>query len=369
MYHQKNGILVDEKNALNFLDIYPYERKDEAAPTVEFTDVNFDHIKYVLTVYTPEYTNGRELSEVKPVSVYLDSDKDKAGIFKGNLFTLPDFSKDGVYALELIAVDKAGNESVLNSNTYMRIVDSDVLAYISNSNAAEKTGWYSFQYENGEPISKRPDNFSDIDIVVLAKTNSQTDIVLRDYNGEEKNTDLQAQTDNSMYGVSVYRYTLKSDYFKENFQEDTDTELYLSVKNENGRIDLGKMHIDNIPPSCNIPNDLKSWHWYYGNESRTITVTNISELLDETMCKVYDNGKAIDFTYSAAEGSLSFTLNGGWHNVGITLEDVAGNTYSVQEVDNIHIGYFWLWIIIIASVIFIGITITIVYFVRKKRYS
>lgn len=147
-----------------------------------------------------------------------------------NLFTLPDFSKDGVYALELIAVDKAGNESVLNSNTYMRIVDSDVLAYISNSNAAEKTGWYSFQYENGEPISKRPDNFSDIDIVVLAKTNSQTDIVLRDYNGEEKNTDLQAQTDNSMYGVSVYRYTLKSDYFKENFQEDTDTELYLSVK-------------------------------------------------------------------------------------------------------------------------------------------
>lgn len=365
----KNGILVDEKNALNFLDIYPYERKDEAAPTVEFTDVNFDHIKYVLTVYTPEYTNGRELSEVKPVSVYLDSDKDKAGIFKGNLFTLPDFSKDGVYALELIAVDKAGNESVLNSNTYMRIVDSDVLAYISNSNAAEKTGWYSFQYENGEPISKRPDNFSDIDIVVLAKTNSQTDIVLRDYNGEEKNTDLQAQTDNSMYGVSVYRYTLKSDYFKENFQEDTDTELYLSVKNENGRIDLGKMHIDNIPPSCNIPNDLKSWHWYYGNESRTITVTNISELLDETRCKVYDNGKAIDFTYSAAEGSLSFTLNGGWHNVGITLEDVAGNTYSVQEVDNIHIGYFWLWIIIIASVLFIGITITIVYFVRKKRYS
>lgn len=92
MYHQ-NGILVDEKNALNFLDIYPYERKDEAAPTVEFTDVNFDHIKYDLTVYTPEYTNGRELSEVKPVSVYLDSDKDKAGIFKGNLFTLPDFLK------------------------------------------------------------------------------------------------------------------------------------------------------------------------------------------------------------------------------------------------------------------------------------
>ncbi len=336
---------------------------------MEFTDVNFDYIKYSLTVYTPEYTNGRELSEVKPVSVYFDSDKDKSGIYEKNLFTLPDFSKDGVYALELIAVDKAGNESILNSNTYMRMVDSDVLAYISNSNAAKKTGWYSFQYENGDPISKRPDNFSDIDIVVLAKNDSDIDIVLRDYNGDEKNTDLTAEIDNSMYGVNVYRYTLKSEYFKDNFQDDTDTELYLSVKNENGRIDLGKMHIDNIPPSCNLPDDLKTWHWYFGEDSRTITVTNISELLDETNCKVYDNGKEIDFIYSETDGSLSFTLNGGWHNVGITLEDVAGNTYSIQEVDNIHIGYFWLWIIIIASVVFIGIIILIIYFVRKKRYS
>lgn len=365
----KNGSLVDEKNSVEFLDIYPYERKDEAVPTVEFTDVNFDYIKYSLTVYAPEYTNGRELSEVKPVSVYLNSDKNKSGISEKKLFTLPDFSKDGVYALELIAVDKAGNESVLNSNTYMRIVDSDVLAYISNSNAAKKTGWYSFQYENGDPISKRPDNFSDIDIVVLAKNDSDIDIVLRDYNGDEKNTDLTAEIDNSMYGVSVYGYTLKSDYFKDNFQDDTDAEMYLSVKNENGRIDLGKMHIDNIPPSCNLPTDLRSWHWYFGDDSRTITVTNISELLDETKCKVYDNGKKIDFTYSKTDDSLSFTLNGGWHNVGITLEDVAGNTYNIQEVDNIHIGYFWLWIIIIASVVFVGIIILIIYFVRKRRYS
>lgn len=81
---------------------------------------------------------------------------------------------------------------------------------------------------------------------------------------------------------------------------------------------------------------------YFGEDSRTITVTNISELLDKTKCKVYDNGKEIDFIYSETNGSLSFSLNGGWHNVGITLEDVAGNTYSIQEVDNIHVGYFWL---------------------------
>ena len=365
----KNGSVVDKKNAENFLDIYPYERKDETVPSVEFTDVNFDHLEYSLTVYMPEYTNGKELSEVKPVSVYLDSDKEKLGTLDKKLFTLPAFDKDGVYALELTAVDKAGNKSVLNSNTYMRMVDSDVLAYIPNSNAANKTGWYSFQYENGTPISKRPDNFSDIDIVVLAKNDSNIDIVLRDYNGDEKSTNLQAQIDNSMYGVRVDRYTLKSDYFKENFQEDTDTELYLSVKNESGRIDLGQMHIDNIPPSCTLPADLKSWNWYFGNDSRTITITNISELLEKNKCKVYDNGKEVDFVYSETEGNLSFTLNSGWHNVGITLEDAAGNTYSIQEVDNIYIGYFWLWIIIIASIVFIGIILLLIYIVRKRRYS
>lgn len=365
----KNGSFVDEKNAVEFLDIYPYERKDEAAPTVEFSDVNFDYVKYSLTVYTPEYTNGRELSEIKPVSAYLDYDEDKSGILEKNIVTLPDFTKDGVYALELIAVDKAGNESVLNSNTYMRIVDSDILAYISNSNADKKTGWYSFQYENGDTISKRPDNFSDIDIVVLAKNDSQIDIVLRDYNGDEKNTNLQAEADNSMFGVSIYRYTLKSDYFKENFQDDTDVELHLSVKNESGRIDLGKLHIDIIPPSCTLPPDLKSWKWYVGDELRTITIMNISELLDETKCKVYDNGKEIEFIYSETDGSLSFTLNSGWHNVGITLEDMAGNVYSIQEIENIHIGYFWLWIIIMVSFISIGTMIPMMYIIRKRRYS
>ena len=168
-YRQKIGSFVDEKNAVEFLDIYPYDRKDESVPTVEFTDVNFDYIKYSLTVYTPEYTNGRELSEVKPVSVYFDSDKDKSGIYEKIYSPCPIFQKMEFTLWNLIAVDKAGNESILNSNTYMRMVDSDVLAYISNSNAAKKTGWYSFQYENGDPISKRPDNFSDIDIVVLAR--------------------------------------------------------------------------------------------------------------------------------------------------------------------------------------------------------
>lgn len=363
----KNGSsVIGNDNEFEFLDIYPYSRKDDPAPTVNFMDLNSDYIKYVLTVYVPEYTNGKELANVKPVRVYLDEDKNKSGKIKGNSFTLPDFIKDGVYALELIAVDKAGNESVLNLNTYMRMVDSDALAYISNSNSNEKTGWYSFQYENGDPISKRPDNFSDIDIVVLAKTDTNIDVVLRDYNGDEKNTNLEASVDDSMFGIGVYNYTLKADYFKDNYQDDTDIELYLSVKNEENRIDLGKMHIDNIMPSCDLPKEFESWHWYFGDDTRTITIDNISELLNVEDCKVYDNGKEIDFQYSSEDGTFSFALEEGWHYVGVTLADVAGNANNIQEKDNIYIGFFWLWIIILSSFIFIGVTIFIVYNVRKK---
>ena len=213
----------------------------------------------------------------------------------------------------------------------------------------------------------KPDNFSDIEIIVIAKSNTNTDIVLRDYNGEEKNTNLQAETEDQLYGISVNRYTLKSDYFKDNFQNDTDIELYLSVKNEGRRIDLGKMHIDNIAPSCELPDEFESWHWYFGEDQRTISVLNINELLDETKCKVYDNGMEIDFNYSSQDKSLTFTLEKGWHNVGIKLEDVAGNINNIQEISNVYVGYFWLWIIGLSSCVIIGASVFIFYLVRKKR--
>jgi len=72
--------------------------------------------------------------------VYLDEDTDKSGRIKGSIFTLPDFTRDGVYALELTAVDVAGNESLLNLNTYARMVEQDVLAYIMDSNPEAKRG-------------------------------------------------------------------------------------------------------------------------------------------------------------------------------------------------------------------------------------
>ena len=130
------------------------------------------------------------------------------------------------------------------------------------------------------------------------------------------------------------------------FDDDTDTNLYLSVKNEGKRVDLGEMHIDSAVPVCVLPEEFSSWHWYFGDGGRTVTLTGISELLDENETRIYDNGSERSFVYSPEEGTLTFTLEKGWHNIGIALSDTAGNINYIQERTNIYIGYFWLWVIL-----------------------
>lgn len=362
----KNGAAVSSDNT-EFLDIYPYFRRDDPAPTVEFEDLNIDHIDYTLTVYIPDDTSSEAETVIRPEEVFLEEDVNQAGRIEGSKFVLPDFAQDGVYALELTAVDVAGNESLLNVNTYARMVDRDVLAYIMESNPEQGTGLYSFQYQNGDAISKRPDNFSDIKIFAVAKKDTDVDIVLRDNNGQEYVTNAHAETDDSVYGMVIYYFTLEADFFKENFQDDTDVQLRLTVKNEGNRVDLGNLHIDNIAPDCDLPEDFKSWKWFYGEENRTITISNISELLDESQCRVYDNGREIEFQYSSESNTMEFTLAKGWHNVGIVLSDTAGNTYNIQERTNIHIGFFWSWIIGagagVLSITAVGVAI---YIVRKR---
>ncbi|ADU75676.1 hypothetical protein M972_112799 [Acetivibrio thermocellus AD2] len=363
----RNGVLADE-NDTAFVDVYPYSRKDDPAPTVEFSDLNIDHIRYNLTVYIPDHTSKEAETVIKPVRVYLDEDTDKSGRIKGSIFTLPDFTRDGVYALELTAVDVAGNESLLNLNTYARMVEQDVLAYIMDSNPEAKTGLYSFQYENGEPISKRPDNFSDIKICAFAKDDTDVEVVLRDNNGDEIKTDATGTIDDSIYGFNIHNLVLESRFFKETFQDDTDIELHLSVKNDGRRVDLGTMHIDNIAPTCELPEEFRSWHWYFGEEERTITVSNINELVDENRCKVYDNGREIDFKYYSDNNTLTFTLGKGWHNVGIVLVDMAGNVNNIQEIRNIHVGFFWLWVIAAGSAVLIAaIVAAVIHNIRKRR--
>lgn len=353
----KNEAFVGEDDT-EFLDVYPYARKDQAVPTVEFEDLNLSHLEYKLTLYIPDYSTP-DVVAVRPSVT--------SGTIEGNKYTLPDFKEDGVYALELVAVDVAGNKSAVNYNTYARMVNQDVLAFIMDSNLEEKTGVYSFEYENGEAISKKPSDFQDLKIFVMSKKASATDIVLRDSNGQEILTNAQCMEDDSIYGMGIYNYLLKSDFFRENFQDDTDVELQLTVKNQGCRIDLGKMHIDNIAPTCVMPGNLESWHWFYGETDRTFKLSSISELVDEEQCAIYDNGQTVPFVYSSEEGTITFTLAKGWHNVGIILDDMAGNANNIQERINLYIGYFWLWIIVALSAIVIAAAICIVIYSRNKR--
>lgn len=362
----RNGTFVGADD-IEFLDVYTYDRREEPSPTIEFSDLNIDHIRYSLTVWVPDYTNSEALPAVKPEKIYLKDDTVKSGIVQGGKFTLPDFTNDGVYALELIAVDVAGNESILNISTYARLVEQDVLAYIVNSNVEHKTGLYSFQYENGTPMSMRPDNFSDLSIFVLAKKGTSVDIVLRDTNAEEIYANAQVDKDNSIYGFTIYNFVLKSDFFKDHFSGDTDVDLHLAVNNDDKRIDLGRIHIDNVAPTCEQPEDFNSWHWFFGEETRIITLSNINEMLDEKNCKVYDNGKEIDFLYSSEGNTVSFALEKGWHNVGIILKDMAGNENNIQEKVNMHVGYFWLWMSAVSFLVIVSTAIFLLIYSRRKK--
>lgn len=362
----RNGSFVREDD-VEFLDVYTYDRREEPAPTIEFSDLNIDYIRYSLTVWVPDYTNSKAMPAVKPEKIYLKDDTAKTGIIKGGRITLPEFTQDGVYTLELTAVDVVGNESILNINTYARLVEQDVLAFIGNSNVKNKTGLYSFQYENGTPISMRPDSFSDLNIFVLAQKNTDVDIVLRDTNAEEIYANAQVNTDNSIYGFTIYNLVLKADFFKDHFSGDTDADLHLAVKNDDKRIDLGRIHIDNVAPTCDLPVDFNSWHWYFGEETRIITLSNINEMLDEKNCKVYDNGKEIDFIYSSDGNTISFELEKGWHSVGIILNDMAGNENNIQEKVNMHVGYFWLWMLAASFLIIVSVAIFILLYSRQKK--
>lgn len=352
----RNDEFVSEDDT-QFLDIYPYSRKDDETPSVTFEDLNISYIKYELITYIPDYSQS-DLVVVDPVAT--------SGTIEGNKYILPDFTEDGVYALKLMAVDIAGNESELNLSTYAKMVNQDVLAFILDSNIERKSGIFSIEYENGEAISKKASDFDDLNVFIMAKEDTPVNIVLRDNNGNDIQTNAEYVLNDSVYGIDIYNCLIEGEFFKEKFQDDTDIELNLTVINQEQRIDLGKIHIDNIAPSCDIPDYLSSWHWFYGTNERQITISDISELIDENACKIYDNGEIIPFDYSNIDNTITFTLEEGWHNIGIVLVDMAGNANNIQELNNIHVGYFWLWLIIITTVALSIICIFII-IINKRR--
>lgn len=260
----------------------------------------------------------------------------------------------------------AGNRSETNFNTYARMVGQDVLAFILDSNVKEQTGLFSLEYENGDAISKKPDDFKDLRILVMAPVETPIDIVLRDTNGKEILADALLASTETVYGVNVHIYELGAAFFRENYQDDIDMEMQLTIRNRGNRIDLARIHIDNIAPDCIIPEELHKWARFHGTEDRTFTITNISELLVEGDCKVYDNGQEIPFEYNSEDDSITFTLSKGWHNVGVILCDAAGNAYVCYEMNNIHIGNFWIIFgVTVACTAAAGLIVLVLY--RRKR--
>ncbi len=347
---------------IQFMDVYDYERRKDDVPNVVFMDTNIEKIEYTLKTYLPEYVNGKEIETVKPVEK-----KDVVRTYANNsdksqmIFELKEFETDGVYSANMIAYDKAGNQSELNENTYIRMVHTKVLAYIENSDQEKQTGWYSFEDENG-PISKQPTSFSDLSIVVLSKLDDDIRVTLvdkatNDTTDTKITDDSNAIFDDKMYSVGAYRYKLTSNYFAEHYTADADTSLYLRVNNGENSLDLGEMYIDNTNPTCVVPENFADWAWIGGSGNKTIEFTNVSEILDSESTVAYVDGEtvsiedmktdgSVNYAYDQAENKLSLTLEPGSHRAGLLLVDRAGNSTSIQEVQHLAIGNYRIWIII-----------------------
>ena len=296
---------IVEPDDTSVLGVYGYENKDDAAPKVEFDDIHFDHIEYSITRFTPEYNGKREISEISSELITAEVDKKE--------FKLPEFEKDGVYSVDIIAVDKAGNKSTVVQDTYMRMVNTDVLAYIEDSHPATDntmgTGWYSIEDEDG-PLSKRPDTFEDMKIAVFTKKSAQTKITLNSNDGEEIVVDTELKEESAAHGVNLCRYTLSGDYFKNNFKEDTDASYYLTVNTSGKSVELGEIHIDNIAPECNVPSYYHDGGWMMGVNPEPIKITDINEKIDTKLTKVYVDGKEVEYKYDSKENTLSFNVGG-----------------------------------------------------------
>ena len=135
---------------------------------------------------------------------------------------------------------------------------------------------------------------------------------------------------------------------------------------------MATIHIDNEKPTAKLPEDVVSWQNYMCTDEVVIQVTEISEMLDENLCKVYECPRQgarteIPFNYSEEEKTLSFKLNKGLHNIDIILSDEAGNEWNIDRVKYLRIGNFRLYLGVGISLGIVGIIIAIVLWRKKRR--
>jgi len=378
VFYARNDELSTEKDFVvsPYFAVYDEKLKDAAAPTVEFTDLNFDRIEIEAQVYTPTYENGMELGTIEMSPLAADLSKS----ISQSKFTLNGFDKDGVYAFTFVAVDKAGNRSEVISDTYFRMVETDVLAYIYNSKkptdsgTQDGTGYYSLVNDDGRAISKKAADFQNLDILVIKPTtdNAAGTLVLReDENQYSPQEYLTIENEELSETATLSYIQLPGNYFSETFRDDSlDTRMYLSVSiRDDVYLDLAAIHIDNEAPTATLPEDFKDWHNYFFKDEVTISLTDISETLDKHATKVYEcprDGERTEIpsTYDPETDTLSFTLTKGQHHIDITLVDEAGNEWNIDRVRYLQVGNFWLYI---GGAVLVVIVAGIGFFVWRKK--
>ncbi len=378
VYKSRNGTMFKNESKLTpFYDVYDEKRKDDPKPSVEFDDTNFSEIRVEAIVYSPEYTNKKEMGEISESPL---TDK-ISGNVKSKKYTLDDFNKDGVYALKFTAIDKAGNESETISNTYFRMIDTDVLAYIYNSAIDTKngpTGYYSLMSENGKALSKKAVDFKDIDVLVIKPKDDKKSgkLVLREDEKQYSPEDYSAfnvETEEISETCIMEKMHLPGSYFSETFKDDgIDTRMYLSVSvRDDVYQDLASIHIDNEIPKADIPEKFHNWANFSFTDEETITLTGITETLNDENTKVFEcprNGerKEIPHIYDPENGTLSFTLGKGIHHIDITLEDEAGNQWHIDRVKYVRVGNFRILLGSAIGIAGIGAGV-LIHFLRRRR--
>lgn len=359
-----------------FIDVYDEKREDDPAPSLKFDDSNFDRLVIMATVYKPNYINDNQIISIDKDAVSNELSKT---IYDKDFSLDKYFVDDGVYVFSFVAYDKAGNSCREVNDTYFRMVSTDILAYIANSNLNDRSGYYSLMDENQRAISKKASDFTDLDIRIITKSEDKDsyDIIIRDEKNQYSTKEYATLSDENISKTSVIKTIhLPGAYFSETFKDDSlDTRMYLSVYYKDTPYDLATIHIDNEKPSATLPDYFHSWSNVMFTDKVEVTLTGVSEKLDISKTKIYEcprEGDRVeiqlnDANYDESRKTLTFTLSKGIHHIDISLVDEAGNEWNVDRIRYFTVGNLWLYVGIGHLLGITAIAITIVLIKKNKR--
>ena len=375
---KRNDISSDKEGFVEtpFLDVYDEKRKDDPAPSVMFDDNNFDRLVIKAAVYKPKYINDNQIINIEKDAVSNELSKT---IYEKNFDLNKYFKDDGVYIFSFVAYDKAGNASKEINDTYFKMVSTDILAYIANSDQEEQTGYYSLMDENQKALSKKASDFSDLDIGIITKNENKNDydVQVRDEKNQYSTKEYATIADEKISKTSVIKTIhLPGYYFSETFKDDSlDARMYLSVYYKDIPYDLATIHIDNEKPSAVLPDYFHSWSNMMFTDEVEVTLSNVSEKLDMDKTKIYEcsrDGKREEIklsngSYNESQKTLTFTLSEGIHNIDICLVDEAGNEWNIDRIRYFTVGNFWLYVSIGVVLFIAAVVITIVLIKKHKK--